>query len=139
MSFDSRFPHLARLDEASLPVRVKAFGEAVAARIFGSVCYNRATDALHWYYGEPDRSPFALDATEAGTVGGMTADQAVAYIQRGKMSRTEKDRIMERAERDEKHESKRQRKRQIEDRRPDLTRFLEHRDRARRGVQKVFG
>lgn len=139
MSFDSRFPHLAQLDEVSLPTPVRRFALAVANRIFGRVCYNRETNSLHWFYGEPDRSPFALDVVQAGTVGGMTDDQAVAFINRGKMDRREKDRIVERGEKQQKDLARDRRRRFVHGHRPETKSLMEYRDRARRGVQKVFG
>jgi hypothetical protein len=84
---------------------------------------------------EVQRWPLAFDPENPDRA--ISVDDAVRYIQMGKLSRAEKDAMAARAENNEKSEQRSFEDRVLESVTPVALDYVAHNDRARRGVQKV--
>lgn len=151
MVHDCRFPHLFPVDGRHLP-GLDSFGRRDCLRMVRSISartglkgfYDGRNGTVLFVYGDephggPLRLPFRREGGEYHRHLDHEIDEAVSWVNLGKADRRDKNRWADRQEREEESENDRLREQFKAERRPDAARHAKYLDRARRGVQKVFG
>lgn len=142
---DSRYPNMVRIEEAPLDPHQRAsarkFADEVHRRTTCNTCYDLYTHSLFLYYGEapeigPLRIPFGQE--HGWKLNQSDIDSTVLALNMGRnRTREEKDQHMERAEANEKYQQEQEQQKFLDERRPEAKKFLDKRDKARRGVSSV--
>jgi len=135
--FDRRYPGVMPLDRADIGPFARSC-EEIARRTGTRPFYNRFHRSVLFVYGEePHGGPLSLHVNDGRELPSHKIDDAVAYIQLGKVSRATKERWAQEADREEKYQAEQERQARVEDRRPDALSLARHLDAKRRGVSKV--
>lgn len=135
-----------RIDHAPVSQDVRRKMRTVASQIgrrTGLRCsYNAFDKTMFFHYTpEPDSGPLSLpvfDGNVSKTYSSTDIDDAVRYVNYGKMSRSQKDRIASQQKQMEQWEQQDKRNRFLAERRPDAEDFARFLDQKRRGVGKVI-
>lgn len=149
MGYDYRYPHMHRLNDApGVPSDYRKHMKSVADRICrrtGLRCsYNAFDRTMFFHYTpEPDSGPMRLPVfrPEDGSTrrySDLEVDEAVRYVNYGKMSRAMKDKIGQQRRQFEQWEAQEKRDKFLAERRPDAEDLARHLDQKRRGVGKVI-
>lgn len=140
--YDRRFPHMHPIDGRPMPgceseASVRNFARAVASRTGTYPFWNSNTLAVFFSItNTPDVGPMAVNMAQIKR-GGSVVDDAVSYINRGKMSRADKDRIAASNQQKESWRKQDEMASMLEERRPDAIDYAEYLDKRRRGVGNV--
>lgn len=144
--FDSRYPHLVRLTDATdlpLDVRTKLvrIAREVESRVGCHSCWNKRTGQILFYLRDPSacypgwliRVNGDYDVPDAGRT-----DQWVNYLNQGKMPWEKKEAEMLAKKKEEEYRSEKAYDKKIDDMKPEVVSKIEHGQRKRRGVDKVI-
>lgn len=146
--YDSRYPHMHRI--ASAPgvdpqhrSRLVKIADAICRRTGIRCSYNAFNERLFFHYTpEPDSGPFALPVFDQDghpiRYSDNDIDDAVRYIQYGKMSRSQKDKIGRQKEQMDRWTWEDKMNRHLDERRPSGVDYARYLDQKRRGVSKVI-
>lgn len=149
MGYDSRFPHIHRIEHApGLSTYEKRGAMRIAKRICdntGLRCsYNSHTGSLFFHYDpEPHGGPFAVPFKDLHdgflyVYSDAELGDFIHMAKLGQIERSEKDEIAERNKREEDYQNQQKQQAFMDERRPCAEDFVAHRDRERRGVEKVI-
>ncbi len=149
MGYDSRFPHIHRIEHApGLSTNEKRCAAQIAKRIgdnTGLKCsFNSRTGSLFFHYDpEPHGGPFSVPFKDPHdgfrhTYSDAELGDFIRMAKYGQLERAEKDEIAARNKREEDYQNQQKQQALMDERRPCAEDFVAHRDRARRGVEKVI-
>lgn len=145
--YDNRYPHCHPID-GPLPSlspehawSARLVGKAVALRTGTNCFYVSTTGKLLWVYGnEPAGGPLQVPFRTKDGIVNYTAgviDDMVEWVQRGKVSAREKQRVALSNQKSQEHDNAEARGRFLADRRPEALKRAEYLDRKRRGTQTL--
>ena len=140
MGFDNRFPSLELFHSWRGSSRhVRNCVEEVERRTGTGAIINVDSGRIIFRYGEKLGGPFAVQMENVERWNGGDVDAAVHVIQYAKNAdRYEKDKVVERQEKDEKEGEAKKLQSVCDDAKPDVLDHVAHIDKARRGVAKVI-
>lgn len=137
MTYDRRYPMMDPFCHVRYAGRDRTAAMEIARRTGTTPFLNVDSQAVLFVYGiEPHGGPLMLSRSDLQRYGSHDIDRAVEYIQLGRMTRREKDRIGQKNEAERKYEAEQEKQKFLAERRPDAKSYARYLDEKRRGTTK---